>query len=361
MKYRILKEEEYEKHKFVLPNPNRRFWIESSRELGPKRCGFVNDEGTVDRNGTYCSDTTLWIRPVIEYEKDEKKDIEFSEGKKVILHGLEWTAISDTVLVCDRCVEDVKFDDSTTDFENSYLKYAIYQYFRKRSSVEAITASSGKQEADLTATIAEAGSSSGIMLNLAGMLTAGITGVICTLSFSPVAALIGVAASLGLGIFNISKIKKFFSKKKSVEIPTLGLTTEPEMPAEKNEQELKLSTGNITDSVICGKTAEINKLIDALIKTGNRTILSKVKFFYLPETQKTLELYDKIQENGIDTPNSKECLDIISENLDKTIRLLRIEYDKASADDVLDARLQSGIIGKMLDDAEKAENLELKL
>ena len=134
MKYRILKEEEYEKHKFVLPNPNRRFWIESSRELGPKRCGFVNDEGTVDRNGTYCSDTTLWIRPVIEYEKDEKKDIEFSEGKKVILHGLEWTAISDTVLVCDRCVEDVKFDDSTTDFEKTFLRGGNYSIFGKTGS-----------------------------------------------------------------------------------------------------------------------------------------------------------------------------------------------------------------------------------
>ena len=58
MQYRILRESEYEKNKYILPNPGRRFWIESESELGLKRCGFVNDEGVLDKKGAYCSDTS---------------------------------------------------------------------------------------------------------------------------------------------------------------------------------------------------------------------------------------------------------------------------------------------------------------
>jgi hypothetical protein len=119
MIYRILKEDEYEKNKYILPNPGRKFWIESGRELEVKKCGFVNEEGVVDRKGTYCSDTTLWMRPVIEYEKDEQRDVVFTEGQQVILYGLEWTAISEDVLVCDRCVEESKYDDYEIDYCNS--------------------------------------------------------------------------------------------------------------------------------------------------------------------------------------------------------------------------------------------------
>ena len=54
-------------------------------------------------------------------------------------------------------------------------------------------------------------------------------------------------------------------------------------------------------------------------------------------------------------------MNIISENLDKTIRLLKIEYDKAASDDLLDAQLSSGVIGKMLSDAENQEQSRLVL
>ena len=366
MKYRILKEEEYEKNKYILPNPGRRFWIESSRELGPKRCGFVNDEGMVDKNGTFCSDTTLWIRPVIEYEKGEKRDIVFSEGQQVILHGLEWTAVSEDVLVCDRCVEDVKFDDSETDFENSYLKYAIYQYFRKQSSREALTVAQKTREQEAEDKEALDGEfSAGFIINLIGIFIAVVTGIFCTLSFSPIAisvfAVTEVLMAVILGTYNIKRIKKYLKEKRAEDKKNLAMMKEPEQPAIAKDTEVKLSTGGITDQEICGKTEEINRLLEAIMKTGNRPAQSKIKFFYLPETQKTLELYGKLRENGIDTPNSKECLDIISENLDKTIKLLRIEYDKAASDDLLDARLQSGVIGKMLNDAENAGKSELKL
>ena len=366
MKYRILKENEYEKYKYMLPNPGRRFWIESERELGPKKCGFVTDEGAVDKNGTFCSDTTLYLRPVIEYEPDEKKDVVFSEGQQVKLHGLEWTAVSDNVLVCDRCIEEVKFDDQSTEFENSYLKYALHQYFRKRSSSEALTTSAKAKEMVAEEKEALDGDfSSGVMVNFFGMLAAVITGIICIFTSwstsASVFSIIEMLLAIFLGTYNIRKVTEYFKKKKGKKKIALDLVTEPEQPAMVEDKDLKLSTSGITDQVVCEKTEEINKLLDAILKTGNRTAQSKVKFFYLPETQKTLELYEKLWENGIDTPNSKECLDIISENLDKTIRLLRIEYDKATSDDLLDARLQSGVIGKMLDDAENAGKSELKM
>ena len=365
MKYRILKEKEYEQYKYILPNPGRRFWIDRETAGSDRKCAFINEEGMLDRFGTFCSDTTVWLRPVIEYEPSETRDFVFSEGQGVSLHGLEWTAISDDILVCDRCVEEMKFDDTTTDFENSYLKYALYQYFRRRVSEETLTASVAvtnretEKKKDL-----EDEFSSCFIVNLIGIFIAVIAGVICCLSFSPLSIIVFAATevcmALLLGAYNKKRIVNYINRHlEKNEKAAVSAKTPDILP--DSEGALKLNLSGITDPVISEKTAEINRLIDALKKTGNHAAESKVKFFYLPETQKTLELYYSLIENGIETPNSRECLNIISENLDKTIKLLTIEYDKAVSDSLLDARLSHGVIGKMLNDAENAEKTELRL
>lgn len=366
MIYRILKEDEYEKNKYILPNPGRKFWIESGRQLEVKKCGFVNEEGVVDRKGTYCSDTTLWMRPVIEYEKDEQRDAVFTEGQQVILYGLEWTAVSDDVLVCDRCVEESKFDDHDTDFDNSYLKYAIYQYMKRRSAEEAFNPPKSLGDIpDSEIEVDEDEFSYSFLSNLICIFLAAAAGIVCTLSFSPISvsvfALVVVASAVIMGKYNVRKIKEGIrnTKKKYRKKIVEQQTKVKEISIKKSEHELSLE--GIEDASVKAKAEEINNLLKGLMKTGNKTASAKVKFFYLPETQKTLEMYHKIAENGIDTPNSRECLGIISENLDKTIKLLKIEYDKAASDDLLDAQLSSGVIGKMLDDAVSQENNKLQM
>lgn len=366
MIYRILKEKEYEESKYILPNPGRRFWIESDRELDVKKCGFVNDEGVVDKKGAYCSDTTLYMRPVIEYEKDEQRDIVFTEGQQVILYGLEWTAISENVLVCDRCVEEVKFDDHDTDFENSYLKYAIYQYLKRRSAEEAFNPPSSIEDIpDSEIEVDESEFSYSFLSNLICIFMAAAAGIVCTLSFSPISisvfALVVVASAVIMGKYNVRKIKEGIrnTKKKYRKKIVEQQTKAKEIAVKKGEYALSLE--GIEDESVKSKASEINNLLDGLMKTGNKTATAKVKFFYLPETQKTLELYHKLAENGIDTPNSRECMGIITENLDKTIKLLKIEYDKAASDDLLDAQLHSGVIGKMLDDAVSQEQNKLQV
>ena len=366
MIYRILKEEEYEKNKFILPNPGRRFWIESGKALEVKKCGFVNDEGVVDKKGAYCSDTTLYMRPVIEYDKDEQRDIVFTEGQQVVLYGLEWTAISDDVLVCDRCVEECKFDDHETDFENSYLKYAIYQYLKRRSAEEAFNPPSSIEEIpDSEIEVDESEFSYSFLSNLICIFLAAGAGIVCTLSFSPISisvfALVVVASAVIMGKYNVRKIKEGIrnTKKKYRKKIVEQQTKAKEIAVKKGDYALSLE--GIADESVKTKASEINNLLDGLMKTGNKTAAAKVKFFYLPETQKTLEMYHKLAENGIDTPNSRECMDIISENLDKTIKLLKIEYDKAASDDLLDAQLHSGVIGKMLDDAVSQEQNKMQV
>jgi len=365
MEYRILKESEYEKCKYALPNPGRRFWIESERELGTKRCGFVNDDGVVDKNGTFCSDTTLWLRPVIEYGKDEKKDIVFKEGQKVILHGLEWTAISDNILVCDRCVEEVKFDDSSTGFEDSYLKYVLYQYMKKRSSEEAFLSPAESGSGSLEQETEDGEISSGFLVNLFALLLAAGSGVLCALAFNPftvaLSALTVAATALVMKKYNSGKIKEGIKKSKKKYRKEIIAAQSEVKDAVTEKPDYALSLEGIEEGEVRTKAEEVNKLLEGLMKTGNRAAIAKVKFFYTPETQKTLELYHKIAENDIDTPNVNECMNIISENLDKTIRLLKIEYDKAASDDLLDAQLSSGVIGKMLSDAENQEQSRLVL
>ena len=366
MIYRILKEDEYETNKYILPNPGRRFWIESGRELEVKKCGFVNEEGMVDRKGTYCSDTTLWIRPVIEYEKDEQRDIVFTEGQQVILYGLEWTALSEDVLVCDRCVEEAKFDDHDTDFDNSYLKYAIYQYLKRRSAEEAFNLpASAEDTRDDEIEVDENEFSYSFLSNLICIFLAAAAGIVCTLSFSPISismfAVVVVASAVIMGKYNVRKIKEGIrnTKKKYRKKMAEQQRKPKEISVKKGDYELNLE--RIEEGSIKDKAMEINNLLDGLMKTGNKTAMAKVKFFYLPETQKTLEMYHKLAENGIDTPNSRECMGIISENLEKTIKLLKIEYDKAASDDLLDAQLSSGVIGKMLDDAVSQEQNKLQV
>jgi len=362
MKYRILKEKEYEACKLNLPNPGRRFWVEKDEGKTDTRCSFVNEEGQIDRFGTFGSDTTLWMRPVIEYDPGEKKEIEFKEGQQVLLHGLEWTAISDNILVCDRCVEQVKFDDSTRDFDNSYLKYALYQYFKRRIAAEETGENSGTEiiEAD-----EDKETSSGTVPNIFFLLLAVTSGALAAAFFSPVSVILSaVAVGITAGVmssYNKKKIKEAIKNAKKKGKKAVAKVKQATGEPSVEESGFHLTADNITDPVIKEKTDKINNLIDGVMKTENRTAQAKVKFFYLPETQKTLELYYKLTENGIETPNTKECMDIISENLDKTIKLLTIEYDKAVSDSLLDAQMSQGIIGKMLDNAENEEQSKIVL
>ena len=367
MKYRILKEEEYEKYKMMLPNPRRRFWIESKKDFGPKKCGFVNDEGILDTRGAYCSDTTFWIRPVMEYEEGEKRELTFTAGQQVILYGLEWTAVTDNILVCDRCVEESKFDDNGAAFEDSYLNYAIHQYFMRRTSEYAFNApvaEEGKKgSTDLD--VSEGEYSSSALANGFGIIMTAVAAFLCGFFFSPVsvsiAAILAIIMCVVLGKYNTNKVKEGISKTKSRFKNEIVNKQARQIEMNTARSEYALALEGITEPEVTGRVKEINNLLEAIMKTGNRSAQSKVKFFYLPETQKTLELYKKLSENGIETQNTGECMDIISENLDKTIKLLKIEYDKATADSVLDARLSSGMIGKMLDDAENQENTQIVL
>ncbi|MBR4341481.1 MAG: hypothetical protein IKP88_02020 [Lachnospiraceae bacterium] len=361
MKYRILTAEEYDRHKYILPNPGRRFWLDKA-ETQPKRCGFVNEEGVIDRFGTFCSDTTVGLRPVIEYEPGEKREIVFNEGQAVLLHGLRWTAISEDILVCDRCVEELKFDDVSNDFDNSYIKYALYQYFKRITSEEQIL-----EQAALPS-VNEVEDENGIEVefsksmfsNLLFMFLAVAAGIVCALSFSPISisvfAIVVICMATLTVSYNVKKVKEAVVKdrKKRLIRNEKNLLSVSVSEPEISPDNLRLDAKGIEDSGIKEKVDEINGLFEALEKTGNKTAKSKVKFFYLPEMQKTLELYGKLYENGIETPNSIECMDIIRGNLDKTIKLLTMDYDKAVSESLLETKLSGGVIGKMLDDAERS-------
>ncbi len=366
MKYRILTAEEYEKHKYILPATGRRFWLDKA-DIREKFCSFVNEDGMIDRFGTICSDSSIWLRPVIEYEPGEEREALFEEGQGVHLHGMMWTAVSEDILVCDRCVETLKFDDTCNDFEKSYLKYALYQYFKKIVS---------KEKAGLPVTQEESGQDIAVNIsfpkivfaNFLFLVIAVVVGIMCVLSYSPFSLIIFVIAELIMTAlacyYNIGKIKdavKLSRRNEKKDAPaaqqTAVLTDNPALT--DAAADLKLDTLGIEDAGILEKTATINGLFDAIKKTGNTMAGSKVKFFYLPETQKTLELYRSLSENDIDTPNSRECMGIIRDNLDKTIKLLRMDYDSAISGQLLETKLSGQVFGKMLDNAEQIENTKL--
>jgi hypothetical protein len=278
-----------------------------------------------------------------------------------------WTAVSEDILVCDRCVETLKFDDTCNDFEKSYLKYALYQYFKKIVS---------KEKAGLPVTQEESGQDIAVNIsfpkivfaNFLFLVIAVVVGIMCVLSYSPFSLIIFVIAELIMTAlacyYNIGKIKdavKLSRRNEKKDAPaaqqTAVLTDNPALT--DAAADLKLETLGIEDAGLLEKTETINGLFDAIKKTGNTMAGSKVKFFYLPETQKTLELYRSLSENDIDTQNSRECMDIIRDNLEKTIKLLRMDYDSAISGQLLETKLSGQVFGKMLDNAEQLENTKL--
>ena len=359
MKYRILTADEYEKYKYIIPNPGRRFWLDNSNNP-EKRFDFINEEGVLDRFGTFGNDTTVWLRPVIEYDPDEESETDFDEGDKVTLYGLPWTAVTENILVCDRCVEELKYDDSGRDFDRSYLKYAMYQYFKGRSAGNGQTALTVANEEDPEWERDEVAVSKIILPNLFFISAAVIVGIICALSFSPVSMTIFAIAEICMAIlscsFNVRQIKKMIRRKHKQ--PRLEEVKTEEIPKGK-KGELCLKVPAACDPDLKEKIEKINGLFEAINSQGNSAQRAKIKFFYLPETKKTLEQYSILYKNGIDTPNSKECMELIRENLDKTIKLLTIEYDGAVSDKLLEVKLGGGVIGKMLDNAERVK-MDLK-
>ena len=367
MKYRILTAEEYEKHKYILPATGRRFWLDKA-DIREKFCSFVNEDGMIDRFGTICSDSSVWLRPVIEYDPGEERETLFEEGQGVHLYGMMWTAVSEDILVCDRCVESLKFDDACNDFEKSYLKYALYQYFKKLVSSEKAGLPAPVEEESGTDVAVNISFPKIVFANFLFLLIAVVVGIMCVLSYSPFSLIIFVIAELIMTAlacsYNISKIKDAVklsrrSGKKDAEKRqrVLAVTDTPALTV--SEAELKLDTIGIEDADILEKIGTINGLFAAIKKTGNNMASSKVKFFYLPETQKTLELYRTLSQNDIDTPNSRECMDIIRDNLDKTVKLLRMDYDNAISGQLLETKMSGMVYGKLLDNAEQSENTRL--
>ena len=156
--------------------------------------------------------------------------------------------------------------------------------------------------------------------------------------------------------YNVRQIKKNAGKtrerKKTDKIGSV------DMGPKEDTKALSLRIPKEIDPDLKEKTEKINSLFEAINSQGNSSLKAKIKFFYLPETQKTLDQYRILYENGIDTPNSKECVELIRENLDKTIKLLTIEYDSAVSEKMLEVRLGGGVIGKMLENNKYAATPE---
>lgn len=383
MEYRILTVNEYEKNKMILPNPERRFWLDPCGIPGDGHFPVVNEDGLRSGTGELPNTETVFLRPVIEYAKDEARPY-FKKGDRLDLYGYGFTAVSDTVLVCDRCISEYKFNDKPCLFKDSFLCYVLYQIFIEKqaeaSKSEAFAAKKSKESliADIYRNSLKSGSSggqliAGRLLSGAGLLGIGFgLGMLLTGgALGILVPVLGAAGVVGGEILSgIGRKNRITDGSEYLSENIRPLLTEVKLVAGADEGKPALAdytenggfeTSAIDNSVIKDKFAEINRLIDKIEESGNRGIIAKLKGFYIPETKKLYGITLQFQADAIETEQTKECMNMVSDSLDKTISLLKTEYDKTNEDKLQDLSIDIGIKQKMIDMNETEKKMDITL
>lgn len=440
---------EYEQYKFIIPKPSRSFWLDP--------CGIpngnypvVNDDGVRDKFGQRPDCSTVSFRPVIEVQPSD--GLSYQPGYKVELFGYKWTAVSKTLLVCDSCVAETKFNDTPCLFKDSYLNYRINTYFNElknqrgigkpydpdtaaKSSGTALSTNVDAVSPDIfprseilgyyekskkTSFANKFFSGLGVCLMGYGLVDFGIgVGSAAIMSFIPAIGLfVSGALVLGAATYfrnkesNSSFYEAVYAADKEYEEkqkhPALKQDT-PEVlrelinssnggqaadkdadfvqpglreasssvqalnqdvssaafPDTKNAGKDQFSeifdTSKITDDNIKQKFRKINLLLSRIVSLQNRSINQKIKIVYLPEIKKLYDIYMKYDGDGIESEGKDTCLALLEDNLDKTLQLLTIEYDKAHEKDILDVNFQTETMQKMLDKEKAIKDITLKM
>lgn len=383
MKYRILTTTEYDKYKLNIPNPRRRFWLDPSGFPGDGHFPVVNDDGMRSKFGERPDNGTVALRPVIEYEPEEARPF-FSEGEKLKLYGYKWTAVSDRVLVCDTCIGDYKFADEPKLFKDSFLCYTLYQIFNEKEEEHSRNLVKGERGAKLANPDSQSlkalyrrshkwQSSHSTQLAAGGVLTAagiavaglGVGTFFQTPGFGIVLKLALAAALAGVGIFNILRAiykhgkssEEFFNNNVSLMASNTADTADNTGSTSGNKiaDDFRFPAERIQEEEIRQRFETVNSLIDRIIASKKKVIRHKLEDFYVPETQKLYDISMEFAADGVDSPKSRECSQMVKDSLDKTIQLLTIEYDKANENKMQDVSFNMGVKQKMLD-LNEAEN-----
>lgn len=383
MKYRILTITEYEKYKLNIPNPRRRFWLDPSGFPSDGHFPVVNDDGMKAKFGELPDNGTVGLRPVIEYGEDEEKQF-FSAGDRLELYGYKWTAVSDRILVCDSVIGDYKFADEPKLFKDSYLCYMLYQIFNEKHEEHTRKLVKGSTGAKLVNSNSQSlkalysksrewkGSHSsqlftGSILTAAGVAVAGLgLGTFFQTPGLNIVWKLALAVGLvGIGLFNV--LRAVYKHGKASEeyfnnnVSMLASDAESIMGNTGNvstnqiSDDFRFASERINEKEIRDRFELVNNLIDRIISTKKKVIRHKLEDFYVPETQKLYDISMEFAADGVDSPKSRECRQMVKDSLDKTIQLLTIEYDKANENRLQDVSFNMGVKQKMLD-LNEAEN-----
>ena len=456
MIFRILTTMEYAQYKFILPKTSRPFWLDP--------CGIptgnypvVGENGFPDRFGQRPDCETVFFRPVIEMEPSDK--LSYTPGYKAELFGLKWKAVSKTILVCDSCVSETKFNDYPCLYKDSYLNYRINTYFNELIEQQGIgkgydpnaaassdstnlSVSSGAvindsfPEAEIldsykksrkTSLFSKLVSGLGACLLGGGLVGFGIyVGSASIMSLIPAIGLfLSGSAVLGASSYlrnkkkdtafyqSIDTIDKEYEGKQSkaalkqddmealrelvdhsgggrsqvmvnsspftdrstdssspVQTATDHLQ-DANTPADESASEDKTSgegkftelfdTSRLSNGGIKQKFKKINLMLSRIVSLQNRGVNQKIKLVYLPEIKKLYDIYLKYDGDGIESEGKNTFLALLEDNLDKTLQLLTIEYDKAHEQDILDVNLRTMTMQKMLEQEKTLKETTLKL
>ena len=107
-------------------------------------------------------------------------------------------------------------------------------------------------------------------------------------------------------------------------------------------------TESISDEKLKQKFSDINRLINGIRSVGNRSVNAKLDSFFIPETQKLYSIATGSANDGIDSPNKTKYTDMLNENLDKTVQLLTLEYDRVHEAEITDMNIRLGTMNLML-------------
>ena len=113
----LLSKDEYFKNKELIPLVKGGWWLCSQGDLDDLAAYVSGRSGGIRVTGCYVGDT-LGVRPALKIEHYEH----LKPGEKVIIKDLSFTILNDGILLCDTIVSKVMFDETSNNYDTSYIK-----------------------------------------------------------------------------------------------------------------------------------------------------------------------------------------------------------------------------------------------
>lgn len=127
----LLSKEEYIKNRELIPLIEDFWWLRSPGNNDNKAAFVYGVYGDVSDRGTHAY-SKFGVRPALKIEHYEH----LKPGERVRINGLVFTVLNDGILLCNVILGEVMFDETSNDYDRSYIKHWLKRWAEDKLSEE---------------------------------------------------------------------------------------------------------------------------------------------------------------------------------------------------------------------------------